>query len=177
MSDTLIPDYVDARKIFAQQALIKGTIPVSRLSRFCELVTSTQGDVQVLMKFDVDESNRRIIDGVLDTQAEVVCQRCLDPMQIMLHDEFRLAVVDSESHSGSLPKNLDPWISEDIKLMLADVVEEQLILCMPIVSYHESQCIEKLSFAAAQSEPDSTAKPMNGTGKPNPFDILKNLKD
>ena len=174
MEDTLIPDYVDARKIFAQQALIKGTIPVSRLPRFCELVTAPQGDVKVTIKFDLDESNRRIIEGVLDTQAQVICQRCLEPMQIALHDEFRLAVVDSESQSESLPKSLDPWICEDIKLVLAEVIEEQLILCMPIVSYHENKCIEKLSFEASQNKHNGA---MKGTAKPNPFDILKTLKD
>jgi len=177
MEDTLIPDYVDARKIFAQQALIKGTIPVSRLSRFCELVAGTQGDVQVLMKFDLDDGNRRIMEGTLDTQAQVICQRCLEPMQIALHDEFRLAVVESESKSEGLPKSLDPWICEDIKLVLAEVIEEELILCMPIVSYHENNCIEKLSFAASQSKQDGTAKAASGAGKPNPFDILKTLKD
>lgn len=177
MADTLIPDYVDARKIFAQQALIKGTIPVSRLSRFCELVTATLGDVQVLMKFALDDGNRRIIEGTLDTQAQVICQRCLGPMQITLHDEFRLAVVESESQSESLPKSLDPWICEDTKLVLADLIEEELILCMPIVSYHESNCIEKLSFAASQNKQDDAAKAANGAGKPNPFDILKTLKD
>lgn len=174
MEETLIPDYVDARKIFAQQAVIKGTIPVSRLTRFCELVTATQGDVQVTMKFALDESNKRIIQGELDTQAQVICQRCLEPMQIALHDEFTLAVVDSESQSESLPKDLDPWICEDIKLVLAEVIEEQLILCMPIVSYHENNCIEKLSFEAAQKKSNGAA---NGAGKPNPFDILKTLKD
>jgi uncharacterized protein len=177
MEDTLIPDYVDARKIFAQEALLKGTIPVSRLSRFCDLVAATQGDVQVNMKFSLDDGNRRIIEGTLDTQAQVFCQRCLEPMQIPLHDEFRLAVVESESKSESLPKSLDPWICEDIKLVLADVIEEQLILCMPIVSYHENNCIETLSFAASENKQDDTAKAANGAGKPNPFDILKTLKD
>ena len=177
MEDTLIPEYVDARKIFAQQALIKGTIPVARLTRFCELVTDTQGDVQVAMKFDLDESNWRIIEGVLDTPAQVICQRCLEPMQIALHDEFRLGVVESESKSESLPKSLDPWICEDIKLVLAEVVEEQLILCMPIVSYHEHDCIEKLSFDASAIKQNGTSKGANGADTPNPFDILKTLKD
>lgn len=174
MEDTLIPDYVDARKIFAQQALLEGTIAVCAMPRFCELVAATQGDVQVTMKFDLDESNRRIIQGTLDTQAQIICQRCLEPMLIALHDEFRLAVVESVSKSESLPKSLDPWICEDIKLVLAEVIEEQLILCMPIVSYHDTNCIEKLSFAASQSKPNGTA---NGAGKPNPFDVLKRLKD
>ena len=38
---------------------------------------------------------------------------------------------------------MDPWICEDHKLDLAEMVEEQLILCMPLVSYHDSgDCVE-----------------------------------
>jgi uncharacterized protein len=168
MADTLIPDYVDARKIFAQQALIKGSIPVSRLPRFCDLIADDQGEVQVAMKFALDDSFRRVIEGTLDTQVHVVCQRCLEPMQIELHDEFALAIVESEEQIERLPKNLDPWICE----------EEQLILCMPIVSYHEQDCIEKLSFEASERKRNGDKSvASNGKGKPNPFDILKTLKE
>jgi len=178
MADTLIPDYVDARKIFAQQALIKGIIPVSRLLRFCDLIAANDGDVQVDLKFALDDSHRRVIEGILDTKVQVICQRCLEPMQIELHDEFRLAVVESEKQAEALPKSLDPWLSEDIKLVLAEVVEEQLILCMPIVSYHEHSCIEKLSFEATKNtQSGSESAAAKGASTPNPFDILKKLKD
>jgi len=65
---------------------------------------------------------------------------------------FELAVVYKEEQAlKKLPKNaVDPWFCEDIKLVLADMLEEQLILCMPIVSYHEQHCIAKLEFEATQ---------------------------
>ena len=36
MADTLIPDHVDARKIFTKEADIKGTLPVRQLQRLTQ---------------------------------------------------------------------------------------------------------------------------------------------
>lgn len=163
MAHTLIPDYVDARKIFAQQTLIEGVFPISRLPRFCEAILDTEGDVQVSLQFVLDDGFRKLIRGSLRAQVNVTCQRCLEAMSITLNDEFELGVVHKEEQILKLPKTLDPWVCEDVKLVLAEVIEEQLILCMPIVSYHEQPCIEQLEFAATQDNE-------------NPFAILQKLK-
>lgn len=172
MADTLIPDYVDARKIFAQQTLIEGVLPISRLPRFCEAILDTEGEVQVSLQFALDDSFRRLIQGALQAQVHVTCQRCLEPMPITLEDEFELAVVHNEEQVQKLPKALDPWICEDVKLVLADVIDEQLILCMPIVSYHEHNCIASLEFEATESNKTDAKQ-----GSDNPFAILQKLKD
>ncbi|MDX1490017.1 MAG: YceD family protein [Pseudohongiellaceae bacterium] len=171
MADTLIPEYVDARKIFAQQATIEGVMPVDRFTRFGEALTSNQGEVSIKLSFDYDERHRRVIDGSLTTQVYVSCQRCMEPTKISLSDTFRLALVESEEQIEKLPKELDPWMSLEPKLVLADIVEEQLILCMPIVSYHDYEC------HPVQQETPSEETNGSGAEKPNPFAILQTLKD
>lgn len=175
MADTLIPEYVDTRKVFAQQTLIEGALPISRLARFREAILDTEGDVQVTLQFLLDESFRKIIRGTLQADVHVTCQRCLEPMPITLQDTFELAVVYKEEQALKLPKTLDPWFCEDVKLVLADIIEEQLILCMPIVSYHEQHCIEKLEFEAKRT--NKTNAKQDDKGSENPFSILQKLKD
>ncbi|MGJ8690754.1 MAG: YceD family protein [Gammaproteobacteria bacterium] len=175
MANTLIPDYVDSRKIFAQQTLIEGVLPISRLERFSGAILDTEGDVQVSLQFDLDESFRKVIRGSLQADVNVACQRCLEPMPITLKDQFELAVVYKEEQALKLPKTLDPWFCEDIKLVLADMIEEQLILCMPIVSYHEQHCIAKLEFEAKQ--PNKVNGKQGEKVSENPFAILQKLKD
>lgn len=175
MANTLIPDYVDSRKIFAQQTLIEGVLPISRLERFSGAILDTEGDVQVSLQFDLDESFRKVIRGSLQADVKVACQRCLEPMPITLKDQFELAVVYKEEQALKLPKSLDPWFCEDIKLVLADMIEEQLILCMPIVSYHEQHCIAKLEFEAKQ--PNKVNGKQGEKVSENPFAILQKLKD
>ncbi len=175
MADTLIPDYVDARKIFAQQTLIEGVLPISRLARFSEAILSNEGNVQVSLQFLLDDSFRRLIQGSLQAQVQVTCQRCLEAMTITLKDQFELAVVHTEEQAQKLPKTLDAWICEDVKLVLAEVIEEQLILCMPIVSYHEEHCIASLEFAAKQANKPNAKQGEQGSD--SPFAILQKLKD
>lgn len=174
MTDTLIPDYVDARKIFVQQALIEGTLPVAALPRLGELLADTSGMVNLSLRFSIDDEYRRVIDGSLSSKIAVICQRCLEPMQVEIDESFTLALVESEEQAEKLPKRLDPWLCEDVKLPLADIVEEQLILCMPIVNHHAHDCIGSLTF-----EDSHHSKNASNTGdeKGNPFNILKTLKD
>lgn len=176
MADTQIPDHVDARKIFVQQALIEGDVPLSRLPRFRETLNDDQGQVQVHLQFLMDDEHRRVIEGKLTAQVHVLCQRCLEPAEVRIEEAFSLALVETEAQMARLPKRLDPWFCEDTKLMLADLIDEQLILAMPIVSYHENPCTEPMSFGVTEQSGDRAASG-NGNEKANPFDILRTLKD
>ena len=97
-------------------------------------------------------------------------------MDVLIEEAFSLAVLETEAQMANLPKRLDPWVCEDTKLVLADLVDEQLILAMPIVSYHKGQCTGPMSFGEKNTSGDKAA-PDSGNGKANPFDILRTLKD
>jgi len=172
MADTRIPDYVDARKIFAQTAEIAGSMPIAGFERFRQQLTSAGGEVNFTLAFGIDEEYRRVITGSLNANVEVQCQRCLEPVAIELADTVALALVESEEQAARLPAELDPWMApEDGRLRLADILEEQLILCMPIVSYHDADCTP-VNPASAPAESNETTQ----NDKPNPFAVLRDLK-
>lgn len=173
MSDSPVPAYVDTRKIFLQHAAIAGHVSLDRLERFKGLLASDSASIHVELEFFTDEFGRHIISGNLHAAVEVICQRCLEPLEIVLQDDIKLAVLEDDSKAAELDADLDPWICADTKLELSSLVEEQLILCLPIVSLHEStNCNSKLANAvkASSNEPD----PANGTV--NPFAVLQSLK-
>ncbi len=177
MADTPIPDYVDSKKIFNQQALIEGSVAISHFGRFVDLLSSAEGRVDVSFRFHVDDEYRRVISGTVKTQVWVICQRCLEPTKISIDDTFSLAVVESESQVARLPSHLDPWLcEEDNRLFLLDIIEEQLMLCMPIVSVHPENCLD-ISQLHDQVDAQQTTGNKGKQGKPNPFDILKTLKE
>lgn len=174
MSDSQVPAYVDSRKIFLQQGVITGTIALQRLERFRSALASNEGSVYVELEFFNDEFGRQIIAGSLRAEVQVVCQRCLEPLGIVLEDDIKLALLRDESKVALLDAELDPWICADPNLDLASLVEEQLILCLPIVSLHESaSCIGNLDYATAADSVERSSA--NGTE--NPFAVLKVLKD
>jgi uncharacterized protein len=176
MAGTLIPDYVDAKKIFNQQATISGSLPVAGFTRFSELLANTSGIVEIKLEFLLDGEFRRVISGALKGDVQVLCQRCLESTTITLKDSFKLALVETESQADKLPADLEPWVCTDIKLVLADILEEQLILCMPIVSYHQENCAPtgRLILNAPETSTETSADKQD---KPNPFAILQSLKE
>ena len=175
MLDSPVPAYVDTRKIFQQQVTIKGSIGLERLNRFQQILASDKGWIEVELRFSLDSSRRRVVEGHLQAQVQVYCQRCLEPLAIELCDDIRLALLKDEAGSKDLDDSLDPWICEDHKLDLVCLVEEQLILCMPIANYHASRdCSERLNYsrpagASLDNEQDRR--------KENPFSILNSLKE
>lgn len=176
MTDTLIPDYVDAKKIFTQQAVITGNLPVAKFDRFSDLLANTSGFVEISLKFFLNEDFRRVISGELKADVQVLCQRCLEGTTITLEDRFQLALVESASQADKLSKDLEPWFCTDTKLVLADIVEEQLILAMPIVSYHKENCTQN-EFLKPGAPKEDAPKSLDKPDKQNPFAILQSLKE
>ena len=171
MSDSSIPAYADTRKIFQQEDIISGNLGLDRLPRFRKTLANDEGSVSLELKFTFGEAKERLIAGSLQAQVNVFCQRCLKPIAIALADDIKLALVRDEEAAQRLDAELDPWICEDHKLDLAELVEEQLILCTPIVSYHESgECMNQRDYVAGEDAAESVATE-------NPFAVLKSLKN
>ncbi|MEX2469168.1 MAG: DUF177 domain-containing protein [Pseudohongiellaceae bacterium] len=175
MSERPVPAYVDTRKVFQQEAEIAGAVPLQCLPRFRQSLAGDAAQVSVALAFTSNDSGQRLITGVVRATVDVICQRCLEPLTIALEDEIRLALVPGESEAAGLEPDLDPWINEDYRLDLAPLVEEQLMLCMPIVSYHaDGRCKEALSYRAGP-DPETTQDAGEGVEE-NPFSVLKLLK-
>ena len=175
MSESSIPAYADTRKIFLQQADISGNISLDRLPRFSKDLADSVGRVTVQLSFRLSDAKERLITGSLHAEVNVFCQRCLKPLAIALSDDIKLALVRDEDAAKRLAAELDPWICEDHKLDLAEMIEEQLILCMPLVNYHDTgECMNRKNFVtAAALEKQAIA----GESRENPFAVLKSLKD
>lgn len=174
MTEAQIPAYVDVRKVFDQEAEFSGPVDLDRLPRFSDCLATTQCQIWANLRFCINDTGRRVILGDISATAEVTCQRCLEPVSIDLRDEIKLAVLDNEEQLDSLEGRWDPWITEDPKIQLASLVEEQLMLCLPLVSYHpDPNCVEALGYKQPQSAADTEE---SGAGTENPFAVLKVLK-
>lgn len=171
-----LPLTLDPRKVFRQRLEISGEVAISELPGLCESLLDNQGMAQVFLRFLVDDERRLRIQGQVSADVNVECQRCLKPMTMTLSDEVDLAMVGSEAQIKTLPAALDPWLcAEDELLVPSRIVEEQLILAMPIVTMHE-QCIDvnKGFGTAAKAAGDLSETPQ--ALKNNPFAVLAGLK-
>lgn len=172
MLNDSLPKYFDPRKYASSELSMGGSIPLNQLEELCAVLASDEGEVDIHLNFRVDEDRRYIATGNLKTQVQVTCQRCLGPVACDLEVSLSLAFVYDEDHAKNIPKDYDPVVMTNGEVVLSQLVEEELILSLPIVAYHEESGCNPAALKYASSTDDAADEVI----KPNPFSILADLK-
>jgi uncharacterized protein len=168
MSDGRLPERIDPIRLAEGKRILSGVLDLGALSRLAGYITEGQGTVRVEMEFGVDEEGIRFARGHLTTEVGIACQRCLESFRLPLESNFQLGIVTSEALAERLPEHYDPLIVGAEPFFLRDMVEDELILSLPIVPKHpDDHC------------PVRTAEEQENEGEPlreNPFSVLAQLK-
>jgi len=136
-----LPIRIHHRRLASDNAKLEGTIPLARFERLIELLENDAGDVQVKLEFRPGHKRRTRIIGQFDFSAAMVCQSCMEPVTLGLVGEVRLMIVNSEAELEALDEEDDGLICSEDQLLLADLLEDDLILSLPMVSRHaEGEC-------------------------------------
>lgn len=125
-----------------RQAALSDEIELRRFARFCDLLYDDGGVASVSLKFI--ERHAGWLGVELEYQAEVqlVCQRCLAPFAHALQARLGIGLVDTESMQRRLPEAYEPIVLEEGRLMPAKLIEDELIIALPLVARHgdSSEC-------------------------------------
>ena len=168
-----LPNTLDVRKAAVRGVSIEGVLKPLDLKRFRALLAEDDGLIKAGLTFSRDEENRYLIELVLDAEVVLTCQRCLELLPKSLTCANTLAVVWTDEQAAHLPRHLEPLIVEDDDCRLWDLVEDELMLALPAFSYHDTQeCHSFLAGFTGQSPHEETT----GEDKPNPFNVLEQLK-
>ena len=167
-SKSRLPRQVDPRKFAHQGLTLEGVVAVRELSRLAKIALSDTEVVSVALQFDVDEEKRRVITGEASCTLPVTCQRCLEPVDVAIKAEFHLAIVWDEDAAKQLPRALDPLIIGEGQTDIYTVIEDELLLNLPMASYHDYDCVGQTSYG---DEPQDDEGSTN-----NPFQVLEQLK-
>lgn len=101
-----------------------------------------------------------------DTQVTLACQRCLQPMAETLEIDRRFRFVEGEDEAARLDEELeDDVLAASRAFDLLELLEDELILALPLVPRHET-CPQPLPQAVGAPE----------EAKPNPFAALAALR-
>lgn len=166
-----LPPKVDARKCAVRQETLEGQVPLAGLARLQDAVQSSSESALVEITCGRDELGNFTLDGHIRCEVEILCQRCLGPIPHAIDAEFHWGIIRSEEQAKNLPKSLDPVIQGEEKLDLYAALEDEILLHLPFVTYHEEDCVprENLVFGdEAEAAPDEDRE--------NPFKVLEQLK-
>jgi len=176
MSSTPLPRQVDIRKLIAAGAEISAREPLRTFARLATMLAKDDGvearDVEVKLHLYVEGGGSKRIDGEVHTEVTVLCQRCMQPMRLPIDSTFAVAAVWSDDEASRLPKYLEPYIVGEGPQDIRDLIEDELILCVPYASYHERK---DCAGNYLQNDADESGRAEKAE-KPNPFKVLEQLK-
>jgi len=119
-----------------------------------------QASVDITLRFGWIDARPGIpaLEGRVATRLAAVCQRCLGLLELSLGTEIKLLL----PRSGVSPAECDGyeiWEFDENTVRPADVVEEALIMAMPLSALHESSDDCKAFFDAEQLDDSKTVRP------------------
>ncbi len=165
-----LPAQIDPRKLALQGAVLEVVVVAEDLTRLASAVSAVTGSLKANIQFAKDESGQPVATGTASVFVDVVCQRCLDAVNIELKADLSLQIIWSEDHISNVAPDREPWIVVDRIADLNAVIEDEVLLILPIVNYHS---LEDCTGDACYKEADSKSEE---TDTNSPFSILKQLK-
>ncbi len=149
---------------------LRGSLPLTAMTRLAGYLHDTEGEVNVELDFGIDAQKVCYVQGRLTATLHLVCQRCLQLLAYPLDLDTALGVTPTEAAAESLPGHYEPVIVEESRLDLGKLVEDELLLALPIVPMHAVDAcrIDQRLIDRPESgrvEPQETRRPFAGLGE------------
>jgi uncharacterized protein len=170
LKENLLPIQVDPFRFADNGTRLQGALPIKDMQRLGSSLSAHDGEALVQMEFGVDKQGIRFVRGQYTASLMLPCQRCLESFAYKIEGTFLSGIVHTEAEADQLPKNYDPLIAPEGLLILQDIIEDELIISLPIVPMHPmNDCNVKLPLAIGIDEPIEA-------DKENPFKVIEFLK-
>jgi len=145
---------------------------VKDFERLSGMLYSDSGNVSVVVSGHLDHRKRCLISAEIKADLTLECQTTFEPIVHQVNNTTTFCALVAESQFADVEDEYEPVLVEDGYLDIKQVIEDELILSVPIVANKSSDEItQKMSFGKldeGQIAKEEKAK--------NPFSVLENLK-
>lgn len=154
---------LDAESLATAGSVIEREFRVADFARLADRLARSEGTATARLALARIEG---VAAGKLSIRAtaELTCQRCLAPVRRELESESRLAFVPSDEMP--VPAEHEAVACDPHRLDLAALVEDELLLALPLIARHAEgeACALPLGTAAQEvkDEPAPTRRPFAG---------------
>ena len=146
---------------------LEGVMSLDKLERLSELLSDNSGELSAKLRF-TSGTGYLGLHGEVEASLELTCQRCLQPMNQKVSGQFKFGLLTDEKYIDKVPSDADPYLLEGDEQSVVEILEDELLLSIPIAATHQKECSE---FLQQQNEERRVEKE-----KSNPFAVLKDLK-
>ena len=162
--------FIDSLDFAGNGQQISGEMRVAELPRLLDVMANSQGILSYTVQGGVDKLGTPFLDVGVVGQCLLRCQRCLNILdypvrletRLLLRDQASLDALD-EGVAGGEEEEFDSILA-DTHLNVPDMLEEEILLSLPIAPKHELGACQVTDGENAQKE------------EKNPFAVLAKLK-
>lgn len=165
-----LPVYIDPYSFADRGGQITGDIDISSMQRLLEMLADSTGLAKVDLSFYKD-NHLSVVQGHVEAEIHLQCQNCLETMLWSVDKEFKLAIVSSIDAVNLLSETYEPLLLQDSTVALAELIEEELMLTIPLFPKHQIPCVVPDTVVSQNKETHVEAE------RDNPFSILTQLKN
>jgi uncharacterized protein len=132
---------LDVDRLSRGETEIDFDVPLAELPRLRSRIPGIGGSVRGAARLE-RRSGFAVAELSLAGKATLQCQRCMQPMELALDSTTQVALIVAEADAAEVPEDLEPVLAREGRISAGELVEEELLLALPIVPLHEelSEC-------------------------------------
>ncbi len=117
--------------------------------------------VNIRLGFGWADARREIptLEGEISTDIVAVCQRCLEPFNLALETTLKMLLLKSADATTRVPDEFEIWEVDGDEVRPLDIVEEALIMALPLSAMHQSRDLCGPLAVNVTDENKETARP------------------
>ncbi len=165
------PDWISPERAAEGKRVFSGTVPLSRMNRLVPLLVAAEGDARFVAAFRRDIDNRIVVDLQVEAALSLICQASLEVYDEHVNRRSELAVIEDDDEQHDLPDNYEPVKTENGRLAIVSLVEEELLLGLPQVPRKPG--MKMVEYSTGGEMQASIAR--QEKGNKNPFAALQGM--
>ncbi|WP_323838522.1 23S rRNA accumulation protein YceD [Photorhabdus africana] len=171
MQKVKLPLTIDALRAAQKRLDYAGSYSPEQVLRIAESVVSVDNDVDSVLSFQIDNQRLAVVRGHSEVDVTLECQRCGGNFSHHVHITYCFSPVVNDEQAEALPEEYEPIdVNEFGEIDLLAMIEDEIILSLPVVPVHDSEHCEVSEADMVFGELPLEAE------KPNPFAVLASLK-
>ena len=140
-----IPLRVKASQAVSRHEAFAGSLPLAKMPRLAATLSEPSGELHVELQATRDGEGQDWLHGEIRGHLPLTCQRGLHAFDWPCDVALSLALVDSEAEEQKLLKDSESYLVEDDELPLRDLVEDEVLLALPMTPRCEDpDCVKRL---------------------------------
>lgn len=131
-----LPVFIDPLLLCTNGTVLEGELKLQHMPRLIDVLIDKSKTVKIHLNFFKDEQRVNKITGTIDADLILTCQRCMKALNYNMLLNVNLCPV-TPAQEIKLSADCEPLIVSDEPLKLAEIIEDEILLNLPIAAKHE----------------------------------------